>query len=147
MTMNYQMPCSNIFLYRTGRQDWFIESPFTIGFTATTLCLLARIAIPCLCLRHRKYFDDAEITSVQSAAICGTAIYLIVQYSMRTIYGNRLSAFFDLFLVLLVPYAVQGTNKKMKKIILWMMIIVFWILWIMVLKWSGETSIYEFRFH
>ena len=140
------MSYADIFLYQTVGTDWIFESPFTLRFTLTTLCLLARIVIPCLCLRHCKYFNDATITSVCSTAICGTLIYLIVQYSIRTIYGNRISAFFDMFFVLLVPYAVQGRNKKTKRMILWIMIIVFWILWVMVLKWSGESHVYKFRF-
>lgn len=140
------MSYADIFLYQTVKTDWIFESPFTLRFTLTTLCLLARIGIPYLCLRHCKNFDNTEITTIRSTAICGTLIYLIIQYSMRTIYGNRLAAFFDIFLILFVPYAAQGTNKRTKKNLLWIMIIVFWILWVLVLKWSGESHIYEFRF-
>lgn len=137
---------ADIFLYRTGRQDWFFESPFSVRFTATTLCLVGKLAVPCFYLRNYKYCDDSKITTIRSAVICGTMIYLIIQYTMNTIYGSRLSVFFDIFIVLLVPYAVQGKHKKTKKAILWMMLITFWILWVMVLKWSGESDIYKFRF-
>lgn len=137
---------ADIFLYRTGRQDWFVENVFSIGFIGMTLCLLGRIAVPCFYLRHCGYFDDAGITTVRSAALCGTMINLIVFYSMQTIYGNRLSVFFDLFLVLLVPFAARGKRKKEKRVVLWTMVITFWILYVIVLKWSGESDIYRFRF-
>lgn len=139
---------ADIFLYRTGRQDWFFDSPFTPRFILTTLCLLARLIIPCLYLRHHRYADDLQITTVRSAAICGTLIYLIVQFAMRTIYGNRLSVFFDFFFILLVPYAAQTQGKRRgnRRFVLWAMIIVYWILWVLVLGWSGESHIYAFRF-
>lgn len=137
---------ADIFLYRTGRQDWFFDSPFTLRFFLTTLCLVGRLTVPCFCLKNYKYYNDSKITTIRSAAICGTMIYLIIQYTMNTIYGNRVSVFLDIFTILLVPYAAQGKNKKTKRGILWMMIITFWILWVMVLKWSGESDIYKFRF-
>lgn len=137
---------ADIFLYKTGRQDWFIESSFSIGYMAMQLCWIGKIAVPCYYLRHYKYFDDYKITSIRSAAICGTLIYLIILNTMDTIYGNRLSAFFDIFLVLLIPYAAQGKDKKIKTVILYMTVITFWILCTMILKWSGGTHIYEFRF-
>lgn len=137
---------ANIFLYRTGRQDWFVENVFSIGFIGMSLCLLGRIAVPCFYLKHYSYFDDARVTTVRSAALCGTMINLIIFYSMQTIYGNRISIFFDLFLVLLVPYAAQGKRKEEKSIVLWAMVITFWILYVIVLKWSGGSYIYKFRF-
>lgn len=139
---------ADIFLYKTGRQDWFIESSFSIGYIAMQLCWIGKIAVPCYYLRHYKYFDDPKITSIRSAAICGTLIYLIILNTMNTIYGNRLSAFFDFFLVLLIPYAVQGKgkNKKIKTVMLYLTVIVFWILCTMMLEWSGGTHIYKFRF-
>lgn len=137
---------ADIFLYKTGRQTWFIESTFSIGYIAMQLCWLGKIATPCYYLRHYKYFDNPIITSLRSTAICGTLIYLIILNTMNTIYGNRLSAFFDIFLVLFVPCAAQGRDKKTKTVILYMTVIVFWILCTMMLKWSGETHIYKFRF-
>lgn len=141
---------ADIFLYKTGRQDWFVANTLSIGFTATTLCLLGRIVVPCYYLRHYGYFDDSKITTIRSASICGTMIYLIIFYSMQTIYGNRASLYFDFFLVLLVPYAdrgwSKGSHKTIRTTVLWGMVIVFWILYVMVLKWSGDSDIYKFRF-
>lgn len=137
---------ADIFLYKSGRQEWFVESSFSIGYIAMQLCWIGKIAVPCYYLRHYKYFDDSKITSIRSAAICGTLIYLIIFNTMNTIYGNRLSAYFDIFLVLLIPYAAQGKGQRQKTLILYLTVVVFWALCTMMLQWSGGTHIYEFRF-
>ncbi len=139
---------ADIFLYQTIRNDW-IFGQITRGYIAIALCLFARLAVPCFCLRHYDTPDRlkmARVSCIRSAAICGTLIYFIIQFAMKTIYGNRLSIFFDMFIVLLVPYAAWGRNRKEKTWILYMMVFVFWVLYVILLRFSGETHIYKFRF-
>lgn len=132
---------ANIFLYSGIKKNWFVKSPFTLGNTAMVLCWLFRISIPCFLLRQNNIKEKV----IYHISLCGAAIYLIVFYTMNTIYGLRLSTFFDIFIVLLVPYAAQKPNKKMKMLILWLMIVMFWLLCVILLKQSGETNIYKFR--
>ncbi len=137
---------ANIFLYKSIKRDWFLESPFTLGVTAMVLCWIARVAVPCFLLWRNKFENNIKERIICYMAVGGTAIYLIVLYTMSTIYGSRVSAFFDIFIVLLVPFAVHKPNKRMKRLILWLMIFGFWLIYVILLRWSGESDIYEFRF-
>ena len=146
MTNDSATHYADIFLYRNIGTDWIIENIFSPGYIAETLGWLSRIIVPCYCLKSFSRYNEPKIMCIRNTAICGTMMYLVIQYAMRTIYGNRLSAFMDIFLVLLVPYAARGRNAKTKSIVLYAMVIVFWFLYVMLFKWSGETHIYTFRF-
>jgi hypothetical protein len=135
---------ANIFLYHTVDKNYFVN-PFSLRILVD---VFARIIIVFFSLyfyneKNAKKLD-LKYTSLKTLTINGLLIYLVILFTMKTVYGMRISFFMDLFSILLLAYSVNGKNNVLKKIVIILFMFIYWYLWVMIGGWSG-SNMYEFR--
>lgn len=159
---------ADIFLYRTFDKDYFVN-PFSMRILTDVFFRLALVVLPYLYYRRSKDISHGvhikngkliisnsrkelshsvgiyalEYECLLTLVTCGFLIYIIILFSMNTVYGGRISYYFDLFVAILVPYSTINVNKN-KKYGYIVIMFIYWVLWVMIYGWSG-SNIYEFR--
>lgn len=90
-------------------------------------------------ISHNK---DELVGILTSFNLSGFLIYIVLLLSMRTMYGNRFSIFFDFFYTVSIPLAINGNRARLKGLLLIMILFILWAVWIMRMGWSG-SSLYK----
>lgn len=88
--------------------------------------------------------------AVRLISLIGVAAYTVTLLTYHTVYGGRITLYMDFFYVLWVPSVIYGKrlmlgNKNVTKIVLIMLLFLYWFGWVMVAGWSASNH-YVFRF-
>lgn len=86
-----------------------------------------------------------HLSSMRLITHVGYLIYIVLLFSLNTMYGIRFSIYLDFFLMLTIPSSCEGVTSLQKKLLLVMALVTFWFIWIIRLGWSAST-IYLFFF-
>lgn len=99
-----------------------------------------------------KRFSSTFNQSVQLSAylhnlnVVGYLIYVAVLFAVQTVYGIRVSLYFDFFLTLSISLACSGDNSRNKKALVITSLVCIWLVWIIRLGWSGsQTYLFFFQ--
>lgn len=126
---------ANIFIYRTIDTGYFLN-PFS-GYSLTDIFCRSLLIFPALIYISNR---NCIVTFIKNNVLYGLLIYLIVLFMLQTNYGQRISMFLDMYIILLIPYAAKGKNAK---IMMAVILLIYWTIWIMFEGWSG-SRIYSF---
>lgn len=131
----------DVFLNHNISRDYFLN-PFSIYALMDIFLRFLLIVIPLIVIKKRakktNFFQNWKLFS-----IIGFLIFTTIIFSMQTNYGQRISIFFDVFLIPLIPYALYNSKIKQNRLLFYLIIITYWIIWIMYFGWSG-SNIYTF---
>lgn len=135
----------DVFISGKIERDWFVN-PFSLYSIVYILVALGTLALPYIFRtsvfgKTSSLQIDANtariITRLRTMNMVGFLIYIVVLFSMKTMYGMRFSIFFDYFYMLSIPLSI-GNNKN-KRMILYSFLIIVWFIWIMRMGWSGSS--------
>lgn len=133
-----------IFIYKSIDKDWYVE--LTAVYTLVNiLFVILIIAIPNVYLIGTELTKENDVSFFRTVTFFGAVFYLVILISMETMYGGRLTLFFEMFNIIFLPYTIKEPSVSLKKIIAYAFLVVYWAVWIMRLGWSG-SNLYEFRF-
>lgn len=139
----------DVFVTGNVDQDWNIN-PFgsyslSYLFIYTALVYLPFIYNSSIFKGWRSLREDPhsdlvkKLDSLRLLNVTGHLIYVVLLFSLFTMYGIRFSIYLDFFLMLTIPYSCEGSNALQKKLFLFMALVVFWFIWIIRLGWSAST--------
>ena len=72
--------------------------------------------------------------------IVGYILYIAILFALQTVYGIRISLYFDFFLIPSISLACSGDNARDKKILVLISLVCIWLVWIIRLGWSGSQT-------
>lgn len=143
----------DIFINGTVNQDWFVNP---LGSYSLVFLIIYTALVFAPWLLHSPLFEpnrrlafeykkDDLYQTFRTFNLTGYLIYIVLLFSLNTMYGIRFSIFFDFFLILSIPMACRGSLSRQKKVFALLTLGVFWWLWIIRFGWSASAS-YTFFF-
>lgn len=142
---NHFLIYGDIFLYKTRESSYIVQNVFSPYFLINVAFNVGLFALPTLFAWRSDLKKDAVFDFFRFLVFIGLAIFTVILYSMKTPYGGRLSLYFDMMVILYFPYSLTAPNKGLKKNLFFVYILVYWLVWVLVMGWSG-SNLYEFRF-
>ena len=143
----------DVFVTGDAEKDWFIN-PLS-GYSVAYIFLYTIVVLLPTVLNSRFFMldgnqsmdtgDNRLYTSLRTYNWVGYLIYIVLLFSLNTMYGMRFSLFFDYTLILSIAFSSSGENSRLKHGFLLVLLIAIWSIWIIRLGWSG-SSIYTFIF-
>ena len=143
LTGNY-LVYGDIFLYRTMPKDWFIN-PFSSTALAYMVLNGILVIIPGVYIKKNSLSNDSEFQFFRFLVAMGFLLCVVIILSMQTLYGQRITMYLDMFIIVLLPFSVRRPNLKLKRCITYSFLLMYWLIWIMRLGWSGSNYL-TFRF-
>lgn len=123
----------------------YIVNPFSLYCSVFMFLKICLVAVPVLFIKKSSIGYDFSL--FKRIVVCGLLLFASVLYSVHTTYGQRLSLYFDYFLIVFISCVFH--NAKLKKgtkvFIVFSLLIGYWMLWVVLFGWSG-SEIYDFRF-
>ena len=136
---------ANVFLYQNIKQNWYVN-PFSLYALLFITFAGMLVFVPLISDKwNRHKSENVVFTDLKRIVISGYLINAVILFSINTMYGNRISLFLDTFLILFIPYCCKKPNKSFKVTIIVALLLMYWLLWIIRMGWSG-SSFYTFRF-
>lgn len=94
---------------------------------------------------HSLALDEfgKELTRI---TVTGLLLYIVLLFSLNTMYGQRFSLYCDFFLIMNIALCCWGENRAGERILILMLLVAIWFVWVMCLGWSGSQiyiSIFE----
>lgn len=132
---------ADVFLFHRVDSNYFID-PFSFYALSDVTLRIMLVAIPIFIIK-RKEKNTILYQSFSLCSIIGLLIFCIILFVMQTNYGQRISMFFDMFLIPFIPYSTTHSRIKQKNTVFCSLLLLYWIIWIMFFGWSG-TNIYSF---
>lgn len=134
----------DVFIGKTIETNKMVD-PFSLYCTVDVVLRLCLLLIPCLFSIRKQHVDYSESQAVmQRISITGFLTFAVILYAMSTNYGQRLSMFFDFFLITFIPLSIVRPNYRLKKTIVFILLLSYWLIWIIKFGWSG-SEFYSFR--
>lgn len=133
---------ANVYLYQTIDRG-YIVNPFSIYNLVDMFFRITLVVIPVLFTRKHK-INDIDYVFFRTLLVTGILVFIVILVTLNINYGQRLSMFFDMFLVLYIPYSLRKPNIRLKKAITSFSLIGYWTIWVMIMGWSG-SNIYSLR--
>ena len=65
------------------------------------------VAIPNVYLMGTELSKENKLSFFRMITFYGAAFYLIFLFSMKTMYGGRISLFFEMFNIFFIPYTIK----------------------------------------
>ena len=132
---------ANIFIFKTKDSNLFVN-PFDLYCLVDVFCRLILFVPPMIYLRRNK---EKVVSFLKTTVIFGFSIFYVVLLMLRTNYGQRISMFLDMFVILLIPMNISNDSKNTRIALIWASIFVYFVLWIMLMGWSA-SRIYSIDF-
>lgn len=146
--MQYYM---GVFLDKNVESDWFIN-PFSTYSLSYILMYSVLVGIaPCSNLQifssnktlSAKFAYSTIYKQVTTFTFVGYFMYLALLFALNSMYGGRISLYFDYFLIIAIALSCKGKDLLIKKGLVFIILVFIWLIWIIVLGWSGSQ---EYRF-
>lgn len=135
----------DIFLYRTIQKDWFVN-PLSPNILAYIVLSGALVGVSyAFAPKGHLTVEKTEYQYLRFLVLVGFLMNLVILFSMQTLYGQRITMYLDMFIILLLPMSIGKPNIKLKRNIAYLLVLIYWIVWIMRLGWSGSNYL-VFRF-
>lgn len=139
-----------VFIEGTAKMDWFVNplSSYSIIYILVSLCyLLMPILFNTHLFQYFKRLNTHNKSSVlknkiETMNLIGFLIYLVILFSIKTMYGIRFSIFFDYLYMISIPLSVRR-NKTYQNIMIFLLWIC-WVIWIIRMGWSGSEIYHTF---
>lgn len=132
----------SVFVYHDSHEGYFVN-PFSLYTLADLLFKALLVLIP-VYFAHQVKRNNEEIV-LENICLSGFLIYTIVLFSMKTVYGNRISMFLDYFIMLFAPYVIPERLLSKRKFVYEGLLLMSWLIMVMYLGSSGSQN-YMFRF-
>lgn len=134
----------DVFIYGKVNVSWFVNPMSLYSLTYIIICfgyLLLLILFNTDFLKKVKvnnFISESQIILhiISSLNIVGFLIYVTILFSVKTMYGIRFSIFFDYIYIISIPLSVK--YRKNYKLILHIVLVLFWFIWIIRMGWSGS---------
>lgn len=147
----------DVFVAGGGNQEWNIN-PLGRYSLAYLLMYSSLVSVPYIFTspffelrnidlgnKNRDSIDMELLSVVRRLNITGFLIYVVLLFSLKTMYGIRFSIFLDFFLIISIPLSCGGERSLQKKLLLCMLLLSIWYVWIFCVGWSA-SSIYKLSF-
>lgn len=142
-----------IFITGNIDQDWFVNPR---GVYSLTYVAIYTVLVFMPILLNTRFFEPKQGLAVRNTEaelyqtlilinVAGYLVYIILLFTLNTMYGMRFSIFLDYFLILSIPLSCRGMLARQKKGIVLVLLTVFWWLWIVRMGWSASAA-YQFFF-
>lgn len=145
-----------IFIYHTFDKDWFVN-PFSIvsiGYLAvySWLVFLPRLLEVFFAAKgngNRISLDGSNSWLwgyLRTLNTTGYLLYIVLLFSMQTMYGIRFSIYYDFMLIIALGLSCKDKPyRRARKLFVLISLLLAWFIWTVILGWSG-SQIYLFFF-
>lgn len=93
--------------------------------------------------KNINVYEDKKIDIIINLSFIGMLFMIL---GIRHKYIARMTALFDIYYVLLIPYILRTGNKKSNKLIYYTIIVMYFIYWYLLLI-RGEGGVFPYRFN
>ena len=140
---------ANIFIFQTTEKDWYINplGAFSLSYLVLYgMLLLTPKFLPYLKGEYRIRTGKLDDTNddkglaryLWNLNFSGFLIYVAILFYFQTVYGDRISLYLDFFFIFSLSLAC-GKGDKEKRLVLFLILSAYWVVWIHMMGWSAST--------
>ena len=131
----------DIFVDKSIKVNYF-ANPYSLYCIVDMVMRIVLVSVPTLMVSRIKNMHSVDF--LKTISFCGFLMFVVILFSFRTSYGQRMAMFLDYFLICYMPIAAIVPNRRFKKQIISVTLVFYWFVWIIVFGWSG-SQIYALR--